>query len=87
MLHTQVSTHDPRNQGHDSWAPTGKVGEGVSIYFIGEDALAIYRQVTSRGIKAKRPFVGNLSDPDGYQIYFEAPPASPKKPRTQSRNT
>jgi len=93
MLHTQVSTHDPRNQGHDSWAPTGKVGEGVSIYFICEDALAIYRQVTSRGIKAKRPFVGNamwvtsLSDPDGYQIYFEAPPASPKKPRTQSRNT
>jgi lactoylglutathione lyase len=52
--------------------------EGVSIYFICEDALAIYRQVISRGIQASRPFVGNgmwvtgSSDPDGYKIYFES---------------
>ncbi len=58
--------------------PAGKVGEGVSICFICEDALAIYRQVTSRGIQASRPFVGNamwvtsLSDPDGYRIDFES---------------
>ena len=48
-----------RKEGHDSWLPKGKVGEGVSICFICEDALAIYRDVTLRGIKASRPFVGN----------------------------
>jgi lactoylglutathione lyase len=67
-----------RKEGHDSWRPACKVGEGVSIHFICEDALAIYREVTSRGIKAKNPFVGNgmwvtaLSDPDGFQIFFES---------------
>jgi len=69
---------DFRKEGHDSWVPKGILGEGVSIYFICEDALAIYREVTSRGIKASRPFVGNsmwvvpLTDPDGYKIFFES---------------
>ncbi len=69
---------EPKKEGHDSWVPEGKVGVGVSIYFICEDALAIYREVTSRGIQASRPFVGNgmwvtsLSDPDGYRIEFES---------------
>ena len=54
------------------------MGEGVSICFICKDALSIYREVTARGIKASRPFVGNgmwvtsLSDPDGYRIDFES---------------
>jgi len=67
-----------RKEGHDSWVPEGKVGVGVSICFICEDALAIYREVTSQGIQASRPFVGNgmwvisLSDPDGYRIEFES---------------
>src|SRR5436309_13100370 len=67
-----------RKEGRDSWAPKGKVGEGVSICFICEDALAIYREVTLRGIQASKPFVGNgmwvtsLSDPDGYRIDFES---------------
>lgn len=67
-----------RKEGHDSWVPVGKLGEGVSICFLCEDALSIYRQVTSRGIQASRPFVGNgmwvtsLSDPDGYRIDFES---------------
>ncbi|MGH9500874.1 MAG: VOC family protein [Terriglobales bacterium] len=67
-----------RKEGHDSWTPKGKVGEGVSISFICEDALAIYRELTSHGIKASRPFVGNgmwvttLSDPDGYRLEFES---------------
>jgi lactoylglutathione lyase len=67
-----------RKKGHDSWVPEGKLGEGVSICFICKDALAIYREVTSRGIQASRPFVGNgmwntaLSDPDGYRIEFES---------------
>jgi lactoylglutathione lyase len=65
-------------EGHDSWVPQGKVGVGVSICFICEDALAIYREVTSRGIRASKPFVGNgmwvtsLSDPNGYRIDFES---------------
>ena len=67
-----------RREGHDSWAPEGKVGVGVSIYFICQDALSIYREVTSRGIQASEPFVGNgmwvtsLSDPDGYRLEFES---------------
>jgi catechol 2,3-dioxygenase-like lactoylglutathione lyase family enzyme len=67
-----------RKEGHDSWVPEGKVGVGVSICFICEDALAIYREVTARGIQASKPFVGNgmwvtsLSDPDGYRIEFES---------------
>jgi len=55
-----------------------RVGEGVTICLICEDALAIYREITSRGIQASRPFVGNgmwvtsLSDPDGYRVDFES---------------
>lgn len=58
--------------------PDGKRGEGVSICFICNDALAIYREVTARGIAAQRPFVGNamwvtsLIDPDGYRLDFES---------------
>jgi lactoylglutathione lyase len=65
-------------EGQHANLPTGKVGEGVSICFICEDALAIYREFTARGIQASRPFVGNsmwvtsLSDPDGYLIMFES---------------
>jgi catechol 2,3-dioxygenase-like lactoylglutathione lyase family enzyme len=67
-----------RTEGHDSWVPSGKKGEGVSICFICEDALAFYREVTARGIQASRPFVGNamwvtsIVDPDGYQLHFES---------------
>ena len=67
-----------RTEGHDAWVPEGKVGEGVSIYFICQDALAIYHEVIARGVEASTPFVGNgmwvtgMSDPDGYQLYFES---------------
>jgi len=70
---------------HDSWVPKGKVGEGVSICFQCEDALAIYREVRSRGIEASKPFVGNgmwvtaLRDPDGYKIDFESPTDVPEE--------
>lgn len=56
----------------------GKLGTGVSICFICNDALAIYREITTRGIAATRPFVGNamwvtsVRDPDGYRIDFES---------------
>ena len=57
----------------------GKVGAGVSICFTCEDAITIYHEITARGIAAKRPFVGNgmwvveVSDPDGYKLFFESP--------------
>ena len=74
-----------RTAGHDSWTPTGKVGEGVSIYFICDDALAIYREISARGILVARPFVGNemwvtsLSDPDGYRLAFESATDAPEE--------
>lgn len=73
-----------RKQGHDSWVPEGKVGVGVSVYFICQDALKIYREIKSRGIQATRPFVGNhmwvtgVSDPDGYRLEFESPTDVPE---------
>ena len=65
-------------QGHDSFKPAGKVGEGVSINFMCRDALKIYHDAIDRGIEAQRPFVGNglwvvgFADPDGYRIFFES---------------
>lgn len=63
----------------------GIVGEGVSICFTCRDALAIYREVISRGIEAAKPFVGNgmwvtsLRDPDGYRLDFESPTDVPEE--------
>src|SRR5215469_711954 len=37
-------------EGHDSWVPSCKVGEGVSLNFICDDAIAFYHDVKSRGI-------------------------------------
>lgn len=74
-----------RNDEKHPWAPQGKLGEGVSICFICEDALAIYRDATARGIRAGRPFVGNgmwvtsLSDPDGYRLDFESETDEPEE--------
>jgi len=65
--------------------PEGKLGLGVTICFQCKDALAIYREVTSRGIEAKRPFVGNamwvtsMTDPDGYRVEFESPTDVPEE--------
>lgn len=67
-----------RTDGHDAWVPECKVGEGISVYFICQDALAIYHEITDRGVKLSTPFVGNamwvtgITDPDGYQLYFES---------------
>lgn len=53
-------------------------GKGVSIYFMCENALVIYHDITSRGIAAEEPFVGNgmwvigMQDPDGYHLLFES---------------
>lgn len=71
-------------EGHDAWLPDGKLGQGVSLVFTCEDAVAIYREVTSRGLQASEPEVGNamwvtsLSDPDGYRIDFESATDTPE---------
>ena len=65
-------------EGHHANVPTEKLGIGVTICFICQDALGIYREVCSKGIRASRPFVGNgmwvtsLTDPDGYLLDFES---------------
>ena len=73
-----VMLQEFKKEGHDSWTPNGKLGEGVSINFQCKDALSIYKEIISRGIEPKKPFVGNgmwvtgISDPDGYRLFFES---------------
>lgn len=58
-------------------------GRGVKIYFICEDAIAVYEQAKARGIEASEIEVGNgmhftdLTDPDGYELCFESPTVEP----------
>jgi len=72
---------------HGSRAFGGRRGEGVTIYFICADALAIYRDAVSRGLHPEEPFVGNgmwvtmLDDPDGYRLGFESPTDVPEDTR------
>ena len=71
--------------GRPGGAPEGPLGQGVSICFMCADAIAIYREVSARGVAAERPFVGNglwvtsVSDPDGYRLYFESPTDVPEE--------
>lgn len=75
-----------RKEKREALAAEGQtLGVGVSICFQCGDALAIYREVNSRGIQAERPFVGNamwvtsILDPDGYKIFFESPTDVPEE--------
>jgi hypothetical protein len=69
----------------DGMPPGGKLGQGVSIWFQCEDAIALYYQFRGRGIEASGPQVGNglwdtaLSDPDGYRLHFESPTDVPEE--------
>lgn len=74
--------------------PERKAGDGVELFFICEDALAIYEQITLNGILAAEPFVGNnmwvvsLKDPDGYKISFESFTDVPEETKySQWKNT
>ena len=64
--------------------PEGALGQGVSLCFQCEDAIALYHEFRARGIDAKEPFVGNsmwvtvLSDPDGYKLDFESVTDTPE---------
>jgi lactoylglutathione lyase len=63
----------------------GKFGNGVSIAFSCKDSLAIYHEVTARGIQTQEPFVGNhlwvvgVTDPDGYKMEFASPTGVPEE--------
>ncbi len=66
--------------------PEETLGTGISVCFMCEDALALYREFAARGIQMrKRPYVGNrlwvvsVSDPDGYRIDFESPTDMPEE--------
>ena len=71
--------------GDRSWLSFGQVGQGLSLNFVCQDALAFYREVKSRGIEASEPRVGNsmwetrLHDPDGYSLNFESPTDVPEE--------
>lgn len=71
--------------GPDANRTDDPLGRGVSICFICRDALALYRELTARGLAPRRPFVGNgmwvveLRDPDGYHLVFESPTDAPEE--------
>ena len=73
------------SEGHDRNLPDGKVGVGVSICFICKDAVALWHDFEARGLAPKRPSVGNgmwvteLSDPNGYHLFFESPTDEPEE--------
>ena len=81
-----------REDSEGGRTPRGKAGEGVSVCFQCKDALAIYREATSRGIEAKEPFVGNgmwvvrFRDPDGYRIHFESVTDVPEETKLSEWN-
>ena len=62
-----------------------KKGVGVALCYQCVDALALYSEFLSKGLKPKEPFVGNgfwdveLVDPDGYHIHFESPTDVPEE--------
>ena len=72
-------------EGHHANLPAERVGVGVSIAFMCEDAVAIYHDVMARGVSVRRPFVANglwvteVTDPDGYRLVFESVTDAPEE--------
>src|SRR5262245_5947344 len=80
----QMLQEDRQREQHPG-RPAGPLGQGVSVCFMCADAIAIYHELVSRGVGAKRPFVGNglwvtsVTDPDGYHLDFESPTDVPEE--------
>lgn len=59
--------------------PKERLGAGVSICFMCNDAIALYKEFLQNRLSPEEPFVGNnlwvvrLGDPDGYILCFESP--------------
>jgi lactoylglutathione lyase len=83
--HAALMLQEYWKDGRPGGAPEGPLGQGVSVCFMCADAIAIYHDLVSRGIAAKRPFVGNslwvtpVQDPDGYHLYFESATDAPEE--------
>jgi lactoylglutathione lyase len=62
----------------EEFRPKEKLGIGVSICFICQDALQLYTEFKNKGLTPAEPFVGNkmwvtsLRDPDDYKLDFES---------------
>lgn len=65
--------------------PNEKLGQGISVCFMCNDALVLYKEILQTGLSPQEPFVGNnlwvlnLKDPDGYNISFESPTDVPEE--------
>lgn len=66
--------------------PTETLATGISVSFMCEDALALYREFKARGVQTRKlPFVGNrlwvvpVTDPDGYHMEFASPTDAPEE--------
>lgn len=72
-------------QAEDEDGPANGRGRGVSLYFICDDADAVYLELTSRGLQLRPPSVAYygmkqvvVPEPDGYYLCFESPVESGK---------
>jgi catechol 2,3-dioxygenase-like lactoylglutathione lyase family enzyme len=71
--------------GKPGGAPPGTLGNGMSVCFMCEDAIAVYHEARARGLSPARPYVGNrlwvtsFVDPDGYRVDFESPTDAPEE--------
>ena len=72
-------------QAEDEDGPAKGRGRGVSLYFICDDADAVYMELTSRGLQLSPPSVAYygmkqvvVPEPDGYYLCFESPVESGK---------
>ncbi len=62
----------------DEDPPAAQRGKGIVFYFLCDDADAVYREITERGVTATEPAVAFygmnqtfVTDPDGYELCFE----------------
>ena len=68
-----------------SLGQSDRLGQGVTISLVCDDAIAFYRAMSSRGTAVNEPYVGNrfwcvgFTDPDGYRIAFESPANHPEE--------
>lgn len=71
--------------GNSPGPPDGPLAPGMSVVFMCDDAIAMYKEFLSRGLSPSRPFVGNnlwvtdVVDPDGYRLMFESPTDVPEE--------
>ena len=79
-------------EGQHRNVPTSPVGVGMSIYFMCEDAIALYHELTSHGLAMSKPRVENglwvngVADPDGYRLFFESPTDAPEDSELPARS-